>query len=787
MRRKAFLLDVSYYEKKGQAYIQLLVKGKKKTKLLYPFDPYFLLDPAPASAEKVAAELKRVTIPHKKEEIKIKDAVVVQKIWKGERKALVKVICHKPTHVPILAKHLPFRCFEYRIPYIHRFFLDTGLTGSSTVIYEREGPIVKWIKPAEQSGVPNINALAFDIEVYNPLGAPRMEKDPVILISAANEVEQVFTWKAGRHPALKVLKNEKEMLEAFFALLKKEDPDILIGYNTGAFDIPYLSERANQHGLTHPLKGKKSRKGEFTAIKLNSYLHVDLYPLMRFFGTLGMFNVRTYTLKHIFHEISGDEAVKIERFSLWEHWDKGEVDKLAEYCLSDSKATMYLFRTFWSLLLELSQLTHLPIFEVLFTTSGRLVETFLMRKCVEQNRLIPPKPDPATVSQRRANPVEGAFVKMPEPGIYEELVVFDFRSLYPSIIITYNIDPETITQEGEDVYISPIGVKFKKEPRGLIPSTLESLISLRTELKKKLKTLEPHTKEYEQTRARVQALKILANSFYGYLAYANSRWYSRECAASVTAWGRYHIQKAAEYAESKGFKVLYIDTDSLFLLLNGKSKEEALQLLKEINSQLPGVMELELEAFYKRALFVSKKADEAGAKKKYALLREDGEIKIRGFELVRRDWSNIARETQKRVLETILKEGSKEKAVQIVKDVIRELRSGQVDLKDLVIYTQLKKKPESYDVKSPEVVAALKAKRRGIPVDKGAIIPYIITKHGSSISEKAEYADFAKDYDPEYYIDHQILPAVLKILKELGYTKEELKFEGKQADLTAFF
>lgn len=146
----------------------------------------------------------------------------------------------------------------------------------------------------------------------------------------------------------------------------------------------------------------------------------------------------------------------------------------------------------------------------------------------------------------------------------------------------------------------------------------------------------------------------------------------------------------------------------------------------------------------------------------------------------------MARETQKRVLEAILKEGSKEKAIAIVKDVVKELQSGKVKLKELVIYTQLRKGIDKYDNTSPELSAAKKAIANNVKRKdeiEGATIGYIITKDGNSISDKAEIEDTAKTYDPDYYINHQVLPATLKILKELGFSEEELKGGGSQKRL----
>ena len=126
-------------------------------------------------------------------------------------------------------------------------------------------------------------------------------------------------------------------------------------------------------------------------------------------------------------------------------------------------------------------------------------------------------------------------------------------------------------------------------------------------------------------------------------------------------------------------------------------------------------------------------------------------------------------------------------AVKIVKDMIDRLRSGTVPLEELTIYTQMRKDPRKYDIKSPELSAAQKAIAAGMQVDKGTVIGYVITKKGNTISEKAYLVEMAKDYDPNYYIDNQILPSVLKILKELGYSEDDLKFKGEQKGLSAFF
>jgi DNA polymerase I len=406
----------------------------------------------------------------------------------------------------------------------------------------------------------------------------------------------------------------------------------------------------------------------------------------------------------------------------------------------------------------------------------------VMGRAAECKQIIPNKPGDAEIAARLSNPYEGAYVKTPEAGIYDKIVVYDFRGLYPSIIIAHNIDSSTICTDCKDFFESPNGIRFRKDREGIMPHLLKMLIDERTEAKRAYKK-NPDSKELG---ARSTALKILANAFYGYLGYPRSRWYSREAASSITAFARLFITNTIDQAEKSGFRALYSDTDSVFLLMEGKTKEDANAFLKKVNASLPKTMELELEDFYTRGVFVGKRGTEGGAKKKYALLSESGRIKIRGFELVRRDWAKIARDTQFAVLEAILKEGSKEKAVGIIKNVVNNLRSGKVELKDLVIHTQLRKGIGSYDVKSPELAAAKKAIQKGIKRRdelEGAAIGYVITKHGNTISEKAEIEESAKDYDPDYYIDHQLIPATLKILKELGINEEELTGSGAQKRL----
>ncbi len=790
--RKAYLLDVDYIVRNGQSYVRLLVKGKKAVRLYYRYDPYFYTE---IPLERKEELLNMVAIARDGSRVSPKDVVEVELQSGQKKKRLAKVVCCQPSDVPVLRGAIPFPCYEDGIPFGRRFIFDMRLTPQGIIHYEREKQLIKRIISCEQAN-PQLSTFAFDIETYNPKGAPREKVDQVIMISWSGRDEGVLTTKQDRRPFVRTVGNEKAMLEEFSSLVNEQDPDVIFGYNSANFDLPYLATRSRTTGAGLQLgrfkaQLKQTKRGLTTGVRIAGRIHIDIYPMLRFFGHIGMIKVPDYTLRTVAAALTKSGKKDIKGDDIWRHWDSGDIGELAEYSLMDSKVTKEIGDRYLQVETELSSLAKLPLYDTSLATSGQLVENLLMFEATGKGMLIPPKPSGGAIADRLAAPIQGAYVKLPEPGVYENIAVLDFRGLYPSIIVAYNIDPGTVVtddaglKEG-DTNVSPIGTMFLKSPKGLIPSVLDYLIDFRSKIKRQLKTLDKDSDEYRMLHARSNAIKVVSNSFYGYLAYARSRWYSRECGESVTAYGRKHIMETMERAEKAGFKVLYGDTDSVMLIY--KDKEDVIKFMNDMNASLPEKMELELEGFYPRGVFVSKKGGgEKGAKKKYALLGDDNRIKIRGFELVRRDWSQIAKKTQLAVLEAILRDGSKEKAVKIVRDTVERVMRGDVSMDELTIVTQLKKDPRGgYEVASPELSAAHKAIARGITMETGSVVSFVITKKGKSISEKAELAEYAKDYDPDYYINNQILPAVMKILKELGYDEYSLKVGGRQKTLDLF-
>jgi len=799
------MLEVDYLNKNEDSIIRLTVAakdGKRYEIFDESFKPYFYLI---ASKNMEKEFIENISTVDNGKVIKAREIVEIERSLYGKSTKGFKVIVSNTSSVPKLSSALGQygTCYEYDIPFAKRYSVDkqiVPLVNYRIDVEDRNG--ILFLKGFEKSdeSFSELRVMGFDIETYNPLGVPRSDKDPIIMISYlytnGSELKKgVITFKKIDLPFVEVAKNEKDMIKKFIEKINELDVDVIIGYNSANFDIRYLIERARAIKVDFNISRyegdtKIESHGLVDKVKIAGRVHVDMYVVIKFIATVGasesILKLNSKTLKNVYEAITNEKKFAVEKMDIFKLWDgtEEELKTLATYNLADVEALQKVYETFIPIMIELTRVTYNVLSDVSVSTTGQLVEFMLMHNAVKFNEIIPNKPSDFEMKERLTNPIEGAYVKTPEPGIYSNLVMFDFRGLYPSIIISYNIDPSSICRDCTEYYETPDGTRFDKNRKSIIPTILKELIQRRAEVKKAYKK----NPDDMFLGARQLALKIVSNSFYGYLGYARSRWYSRVCAGGVTALGRQYIQESIEKAEKFGLKAIYGDTDSIVALVGDKTKDEILAFLKDFNTKLPESMELELEDFYKNGVFVGKKNDKesSGAKKKYALISESGRIKIRGFELVRRDWSKIARDTQRLVLETILKEGDPQKAADIVRDAVKRLKSGTMPLSELAISTQLRKSIDGYDVKSPEVGAAKKAVKDGLKTREeleGAVISFVITKHESTISDRATLEEFATDYDADYYINHQVIPATMRILKELNFDEDDLKGLGTQKKL----
>ncbi len=810
------LLDIDYIVEGEKPIIRLFGKtldGRRVVVLDYDFEPYFYVLPTEsAEINKLVEKIKKIRlIDRKGREISPKRVEIVEKYHFRRKRKFVKIVAKVPQDVPKLRDAVKEweeveNEYEYDIPYIRRYLIDKGIipfkkiivTGKEIEEHKFSADIVIEAQKLEQTNENadiNWRVLAFDIEVLNPEGNVNAEKDPIIIISLATNdgLVKVLTYNPKIKESIdwvELLKSEEEIIKRFIKIVKEIDADIIVTYNGDQFDLPYIRQRAERYKIKLDLgiDGSSLRfvkRGRVSGARIKGRVHVDLYHFI-FNIIRGTLRLGKFTLEELAKEILGEEKEDIVAEEIWKYWQEGgeKLYKLLSYAKSDAETTLKIANEILPLQIELCRQIHQCLFDISRMTSGQLVEWFLLRKAKEFGEVAPNRPKEEEKAEREQETYKGAFVLDPKKGLHENIIVYDFRSLYPSIIITFNIDPATINCECCNGYKSPVGYHFCKKIEGFIPLILKDLLEKRSKIKKEMKKLKKGSEEYRKKNIEQFSLKLLANSFYGYMGYAGSRWYCKECAEAITAYGRKYIKETIEAAKKFGFDVIYGDTDSLFVKYGAESldklRELAMKFLKEVNEKLPGALELELEGIYKRGLFI--------AKKKYALIDYNGNITTKGLELVRRDWAMIAKKTQQKVIETILKEGDVNKVAEIVRNTIENLRKGKVSIEDLVIYTTLKKEIREYKSEGPHVAVVRRAMAKGKKIKPGAIIGYVIVKGSGKISERARLVEEVKDgeYDPEYYIENQVMPPIERILEVLGLQKVELVGKG-QAKLSFFF
>ncbi len=633
--------------------------------------------------------------------------------------------------------------------------------------------------------------LAFDIEADEF----KIGEGEILMISLVSEnFKKVITWKkceGKEFPDVECVGNEAELLKRFAEIVKKISPDFITGYFSDGFDLPYLKARAdkNKVRLDIGIDGSqiKFSRGIMTTGKINGIVHIDL---LRFIQTAysQYMSSETLSLNEVANEFLGESKKHFE-FKHSSKINKDEWEKYFEYNLHDCVLTYKLFEKIWPDLLEFSRIMQEPVFDVSRNGMSTNVEDYVLHNLNKFNEIPEKRPTYDEIGERRRRgKYEGAFVLEPKAGLYENLSAFDFTSSYGSVIVTYNLSKSTFLENPEkesySIELANKKVYFSKTP-GFFPQMLKEIIEKRRQYKEELKKKPDAIK-----KARSNAFKLLANASYGYLGFFGARYYCEEAAAATAAFARNAIREAIEKTNNAGFNVIYADTDGFAFTLNKNSKQKTLEFLKKLNLELPGIMELELEDFYKRGIWVTTRTGEYGAKKKYALITEDGKLKIRGFETVRRDWCVLAREIQNNVLLMILKDGNENKALEYIKKIVKEVKERKIDLKKMIIRTQMKKPLSEYKAITPHVVAARKMQEREMPLKAGSLIEYYIAETKESktklIRDKVKLVDEKGEYNIEYYLKHQILPAVENILQVFNVDINVILDGKKQKTLMEF-
>jgi DNA polymerase I/DNA polymerase-2 len=813
-------LEYDYFDFKDENYVKIFGRDDKGERvcIIDKFNPFLWAIFKEGTSERKISEISKkiaeLKVKTETRESKVEKIELHDKKFLGSDVKAIKIFVtnHKDAH-PI-ADQIDYEEIELRREYdisvITKYIIQSNLT---PLTWKKiEGEILKnseefdnldsnldidlclkvekiqEIEDKEQKEF-NPKILTFDIETDEF----EIGKGEILMISLCGKnLKKVLTWKKSekKQEFVEYFKDEEDMLKAFVKEVKRYSPDILSGYFSDGFDMPYLKARAEKLGVKLSLGLDNSKpfftRGKISSASISGIIHLDLF---RFIDTVYSQYLQSETmgLNEVALELLG-EGKKDFEFKKSNSIKEHEWYDFFEYNLHDSILTYRLTEKLWPDILEFSKIIQEPLWDISRSGMSQLVEDYILHNLKTYNEIAEKRPLNNEIETRRElGKYEGAFVLQPIPGLYENVVMFDFTSMYSSVIVTYNLSKSTLIKERKDqrdaieADIGEGGIVYFSTKPGFFPIMLKEMVEKRKKYKAEYKKNENNI-----TKARSNAYKLLANAAYGYQGFFGARYYCREAAAATAALAKKAILAAIEKIKSAGYDVIYSDTDSIALLQKDKTKKEVLMVLKNINDNLPGIMELELEDFYKRGIWVNKRTGESGAKKKYALIDEKGKMKIRGFETVRKDWCDLAREMQSEVLGLILNEGNEKNALELVKKTITNLKERKIEREKIVIRTQLKKPISEYKSITPHVIAAQKMKEAGHPVDIGMPLVYFIAETREKktlVREKVKLETEKGEYNIQYYLEHQILPAVENIFQVFDININEISSGSKQKTL----
>ena len=656
--------------------------------------------------------------------------------------------------------------YDSNIPYLLQFMVEKNINGfcwiaidSFETIWENEFKTnARNIASLPRKlDIPSLRIMSFDIECVSET-FPQAEKDEIIQISTiiveSNNMSKpvyksVFCLGESCDPVpntiIRCFADEADLLLTWHKLVIDSDPHVLTGYNIKKFDLPYLLKRSNVLEIGHkfPYLSKIRGKSIFcqnVLRRISGRIIFDMYPIIT-----NIYKLRSYKLdsvcKHFLNESKEDvkytEIIKLQR------GDGKDRARIATYCLQDSQLVVNLMAKLMILEsnVQMARISGVLIDTLLNTGQQNKVLSLLLR-AISDDYVLP------FMEYKYKKPFDGGVVFEPERGFYfSPTAVLDFNSLYPSMVIRYNICYSTIlktddTQYQGEILVSPTGDRFVKGKIGVLPNILKNLLEERKKVKEELKN-EIDSFKKSLLDLRQNSIKLISNSIYGFTGSAFGILPHISISRSITAYGRKTIIDAKNFVETnfKEYKVIYGDTDSIMINFEGKSitegEELSRQICKDINTNIfsPPVY-LDYEKVFKRFLLMSKK--------RYAGITEFDKIESKGLENIRRDNVPLVSETIEQCFHLILEKDDIKGAFDYALSVCKKLLKGKVEFDKLIISKKLSKETYAKNTSHAEVNEKMKKRGRGALV--GDRIPFVLIKNQlSQIYQKAEEAEYARD------------------------------------------
>jgi len=772
MKRTFWLLDLNQETYRGKSSIWLwgiTHEGKRILIIDDNYEPYFYLLPKDDQDPGKLREKLETETPHPS----IERASIENKKLLADDRIVLKVFCKDPASLEKAAKEAVKKLgaagsFEEKLRHSTRYQNDYGIKPCQWYEVDTDRSS---INPADYSVAeillatnhpvatsteqpPKLRVLAFAVLAVSKTGSPTPLLDPVRLIVWRTE-------DGGKGVLQSNSESDKEVLEKFGKELTEVNPDIVLSFGGTTVHWPYLVKRAHETNarLTIGRDGGVPHQSLYGHYSITGRANIDLLDFAE-----DLYAVKNKNLENVakYLGIKTSARTIIDETEYFHYWSKGDLRKVLVRLIEEQVETLLkIGHEALDYVMQLCALSGLPPDQVIAAAVGFRVDNYLMMETHALGQLIPNKEEGLVI------PYRGAIVLQPQVGLYDNVASLDFSSMYPSLMIKYNISPDTLVQgdNSEDTFEAPeVHHRFRKTPDGFYRIALTKLIQARKATKEELKRIARDDPRYPLLKAREKAVKVMTNAVYGYAGWSGARWYSREVAESAAALGRETINESISMAKDLGLRVLYGDTDSLFVNYNEKLVQE---FLSAVGKKLG--LEINLSEVYRRIIFTE-------AKKKYAGLRQDGQIDIVGLEAVRGDWSSLARDVQNKVLELVLQDANPSRAVAYVRELTKDLKSAKLPLSSYLIWKTLTRPVDEYEVNAPHVEAAKKMVKDGWSIGAGDKVGFVMTNRPGKLFQKAEphYKVTLEQIDYDYYVQNQIIPAAARILVVLGVTEDQL-------------
>ncbi|KAJ3307302.1 DNA-directed DNA polymerase delta [Kappamyces sp. JEL0829] len=753
--------------------------------------------------------------------------------------------------VPGLGTVSCYQTFESNIPFTLRYMIDAKIQGMSWVELPKGSyrprqagrvstcqievdihysDVIAHAPEGDWSKIAPLRILSFDIECAGRKGVfPEPEIDPVIqianIITVQGEtkptIQNVFTLDTcGAIVGAQIhsFQKEEELLQKWSEFFVKADPDIIIGYNINGFDFPYLLDRAkalkiNKFAYLGRIRSIQTQARDTTfsskafgtrnskAINIEGRIQMDVLQLMQRDHKL-----RSYSLNSVSAHFLGEQKEDVHHSIISDLQNGNEETRrrLAVYCLKDAYLPQRLVDKLMCVInyIEMARVTGVN-FNYLLTRGQQIkVVSQLFRKASTEDLLIPAMEIEGTDEQ-----YEGAIVIEPEKGFYQvPIATLDFTSLYPSIMMAHNLCYSTWLQDRShaaryglvqdvDYIVTPNNDLFLKSDRrkGLLPTILEDLLSARKKAKNDLKK---ETDPFKRAvlDGRQLALKISANSVYGFTGATIGKLPLLAISSSVTSFGRVMIERTKELVEAKytianGYQydaqVIYGDTDSVMVKFGVSTVAEAMELGKEaaqyVTTDFKKPINLDFEKVYFPYLLINKK--------RYAGLywtrpEKHDKMDAKGIETVRRDSCRLVSTVIETCLRKLLIDRDRQGAEDYVKGTISDLLQNKIDLSLLVISKALGKAEYAGKQAHSELAERMRKRDPGTAPALGDRVSYVIIQGSKSAAayEKAEDPIYVLEHnmpiDTKYYLEQQLSKPLMRIFEPVMGDKASSLLSG---------